>query len=105
MSREVIKGIALRVGTILRLPWWSRAPRATVVGFVPRAPSRVRLLGLDGVIRGRVMLVRVDRVERRTKATGSVARDVLTVPCPCGLIGCRGSVRFRDALRLVRRLA
>lgn len=97
--------MTLRVGTILRLPWWTGSPRAAAVGFVRRGPSRVRLLGLDGVIRGRVMLVRLARVERLAKPVGSVARGVLMVPCPCGLIGCRGSVRFSGAVSLVRRLA
>lgn len=95
--------MTLRVGTILRLPWWTGSPRAAVVGFVRRGPSRVRLLGLDGVIRGRVMLVRVDRVERLAKATGRDAQGDL-VPCPCGN-DCGGRVNFSEALGLLRRLA
>ncbi len=42
---------------------------------------------------------------RRAKITRDVALPGYLVPCPCGLAGCRGSVRFADARSLLRRLA
>lgn len=96
--------MTLRVGTILRLPWWTGSPRAVVVGFVRRAPSRVRLLGLSGVIRGRVMLVRLSRIEKRAKPTRDAAHSGSLVPCPCSN-DCGGRANFSEALGLLRRLA
>lgn len=78
--------MTLRVGTILRLPWWTGSPRAVVVGVARET-------------------VRRSRVERRAKITRDVALPGYLVPCPCGLAGCRGSVRFADARSLLRRLA
>lgn len=94
---------ALRIGTLLRLPWWTGSPRAVVVGFVRTGPSRVVLLGIGRNVRGRVMTLRRSRVERLAKRVGSVALPGLAVPCPCGE-RCTGTMRFGDALRLLRRL-
>lgn len=94
---------ALRIGTILRLPWWTGSPRAVVVGFVRTGPSRVVLLGVGRGIRGRVMTLRRARVESRALYVGE-ARALYAVPCPCGARSCSGTVELRDALALLRRL-
>lgn len=93
----------LRIGTLLRLPWWTGSPRAVVVGIVARGVPRVVLLGIGRGIRGRVMTLRRARVERLSKRTGSTALPGLPVPCPCGE-RCTGTMRFADARRLLRRL-
>jgi hypothetical protein len=98
-------GVILRIGTILRLPWIAGQPRAVVAGLITRGgPSRVRLLGLEGTTRGRVMILRRSRVERRAKDTGCSADYGDRVPCPCGE-NCRGNVYFDRALSLLKRLA
>lgn len=94
----------LRIGTLLRLPWWTGCPRAVVVGIVARGVPRVVLLGIGRGIRGRVMTLRRDRVERLAKRTGSTALPNLPVPCPCGE-QCTGTMCFSAARRLLRRLA
>lgn len=94
----------LRIGTLLRLPWWTGSPRAVVVSLMLRGGyRRVVLLGIGRGIRGRVMTLRRSRVERLAKRTGSTALPGLPVPCPCGE-RCTGTMRFAAARRLLRRL-
>lgn len=98
-----MSAIALRIGTVLRLPWWTGCPRAVVVGFVRTCPARVVLLGVGRVIRGRVMTLRRARVESRAIHVGE-AWAPYAVPCPCGARSCSGTVELRDAITVLRRL-
>ncbi len=93
----------LRIGTLLRLPWWTGCPRAVVVGIVARGVPRVVLLGIGRGIRGRVMTLRRARVKNRALYVGE-AFALYAVPCPCGARSCAGTVELRDALALLRRL-
>lgn len=62
----------IKKGDRFRLPWWLNGPEAMVVGKVGAAPwTKWRLIGLNGVIRGRLLVVRNSRMKKaKPVATG-----------------------------------
>lgn len=95
----------IRIGTVVRLPWWAGSPRAVVVAL-PRSlvPARIVLLGIGRGVRGRLMTVRRDRVQTRAHYVGE-ATPFYRVPCACRARSCNGVTEFRDALALHRKLS
>ena len=89
----------IKTGDRFRLPWWVNSPRAVVIGNTMKgAVTQWRLLGLEGVIRGRVLLVKHARMAKATPVKGRLP-GFAAVPCPC----CRnGAMRLVNAAKAAK---
>lgn len=91
----------IKTGDRFRLPWWINSPRAVVIGnSMVGACVSWRMIGLEGAIRGRVLMVKHSKMAKAVPVKGSLRKYAL-VPCPCCL---RGKIRLDEAAKAAKRV-